>query len=167
MSEPLRWSDQVSEAEPITNRLRHGSSTVASLVPPIFGAYARPLHPIDIGTAVDRTYIRWRQFLPPDAPVFDRRVQFAHLMEGTGADFVGQPPNGLLPIGDAQTLIQVLARFTTTPAQYWFCLWDGFGWPNTVPLSRTPTTSLTRGSSAVGIIELSLAALSAKFRQEI
>jgi hypothetical protein len=45
------------------------------------------------------------------------------------------PRQGSLEADDARTLIEVLGRHTGTPGRCWFCLWDGYGWGRSVPLT--------------------------------
>lgn len=43
------------------------------------------------------------------------------------ADGADEPQAGGLVAGDAGALAALLARFTRTPDDCWFCLWDGYG----------------------------------------
>jgi hypothetical protein len=54
---------------------------------------------------------------------FDAYVRLDHPI-GDGAD---EPWDGGLLAGDAEALAAILAGFTTTPDDCWFCLWDGYG----------------------------------------
>jgi hypothetical protein len=126
---------------------------VTSLVPPVFDAYARVFHP-----AVRYADDGWLDDdgpLPPDedvtwAEVADFNGRIAHpAMEWasiTGAwefrasdDQPGMwndaPAEGHLPVSVARRLAAVLARHSSTPADCWFGLWDGFG--------HTPATEQT------------------------
>lgn len=44
------------------------------------------------------------------------------------------PDEGSLYGPDAQVLAEVARKWTTTPDDCWFCVWDGYGWANAVPL---------------------------------
>jgi hypothetical protein len=145
--------DDVTAARWIADALRD-DATVGSLVPPVFEAYARVFHP-----AVRYPDDDW---LPDDEaePAPDEDVTWAEVAAFNGrtahpamewASITGSwvfrasedqpglwndaPAEGHLPVPVATRLAAVLRRFTTTPEDCWFGLWDGFG--------HTPATELT------------------------
>src|SRR3954467_14756014 len=125
---------------------------VSSLVPPVFDAYARVFHPA-VRYPDDELF-----GIDPDEPDVD--VTWAEVaafngrtahpaMEWTSItgswEFRGSedqpglwndaPAEGHLPVSVAARLAAVLRRFTSTPEDCWFGLWDGFG--------HTPATEET------------------------
>src|SRR3954452_13398231 len=105
--------------------------TVASLVPPVFAAYARVLHPAIRYEGDDDVDVRW----PAVAALNDRSAH--RLMQWpaiTGSwDFIADddqpelwndsPAEGHLPAPVADRLAAVLAGHTATPDDCWFGAW--------------------------------------------
>jgi hypothetical protein len=128
---------------------------VSSLVPPVFDAYARVFHPAVRYPDDDRLPAADAAPLPPDEEVtwaevaaFNGRTAHPSMewVSITGSwEFRGNddqpgvwndaPAEGHLPVSVATRLTAVLRRFTTTPEECWFGLWDGF--------DHTPDTRLT------------------------
>ncbi len=123
-------SDAVHAADWIVTQLADRTYRVRMLLPPVFRAYARILHPVVTGTSEGRRLTRWHEIAaraglaPPD-----RRVQFPALTAGPGAHAADDPPHGELPGEDRDALLSVLAACTSTVRQCWFCVWDGYGPP--------------------------------------
>ena len=56
----------------------------------------------------------------------------------------GPPPsNGSLPAAEAQTLVDILRTFTTTPDRCYFGLWEGYGVPELREFEPYPRLQLT------------------------
>ncbi|GAA4975460.1 hypothetical protein [Kineococcus glutinatus] len=119
---------------------------VASLVPPVFEAYARVVHPAhrldETGREVEVTW----------AEVAAANGRRAH----AGMEWIGitgswrylhgdtqpgvwdtEPEEGSLPAAQAAALVQVLARFTATPRECFYAVWNGFGASAVPPAART------------------------------
>lgn len=123
------------------------ANIVTSVVPGGFEAYLRLLHPVEIPGRDHGDLVRWNDVaawsgmplrpyaefhsiaLPPDRPVVDPP------WKGQG------PQEGSLFPPDAEVLAEILRAHTTTPESCWFCVWDGYGWDNTVAF--TSVKSLT------------------------
>ncbi|HEY1832292.1 MAG TPA: hypothetical protein VGG38_18800 [Acidimicrobiales bacterium] len=61
--------------------------------------------------------------LPPERPT-------------TPSPVFGQGPRqGSLYLPDVEVLAEIGRRWTSTPELCWFCLWDGYGWNNVIPLT--------------------------------
>jgi hypothetical protein len=128
---------------------------VTSLIPPVFDAYARVFHP-----AVRYSDDELFGIDTDDEPADDEDVTWAEVAAFNGrrahpamewASITGSwafrgsddqpgmwndaPAEGHLPVSVATRLAAVLARHTTTPADCWFGIWDGFG--------HSPTTDET------------------------
>ena len=136
----LSWSTRVDEADWIAERLlAPDERVVASIVPGGFDAYVRLLHPIGAGTNPEGIRVRWSEVAAWSGWPLDRDSQFHAI--AVSRDGSEQPPSwrsaqprrGRLEPDDAGALIDVLARHTSTPRRCWFCLWDGYGWQDTVP----------------------------------
>jgi hypothetical protein len=127
-------------------------ATVASLVPPVFEAYARVFHPAvrypfdDAADPVPAGAIV--SDLPPDEDVswaevaaFNGRIPHPAMEWAsiTGSwDFRDSddqpgmwndaPAEGHLPTSTAARMVPVLARHTARPTDCWFGVWSGFGY---------------------------------------
>jgi hypothetical protein len=110
----------------------HG--TVGSLVPPVFAAYARVLHPAYRYEDDDDAEVSWTEVAAFNGTAAHALVQWPSL---TGSwDYVrdddqpevwnGAPDEGHLPAALAARLAAVLTHHTTTPADCWFGIWQGF-----------------------------------------
>jgi hypothetical protein len=126
---------------------------VSSLVPPVFDAYARVFHPAV--RYADDEWLDDEGPLPPDEDVtwaevaaFNGRtahpaMEWASITgswEFRGSDdqpgmWNDAPAEGHLPVSVATRLTAALSSHTSTPADCWFGLWDGFG--------HSPATDLT------------------------
>ncbi|MGY1602873.1 hypothetical protein [Geodermatophilus sp. SYSU D00815] len=105
--------------------------TVGSLVPPVFAAYARVLHPAIRYEGVDDVEVPWAAVAELNDRTAHRLMQWAAI---TGAwDFVADddqpelwndsPAEGHLPVPVAARLAAVLAAHTTTPGDCFFGVW--------------------------------------------
>jgi hypothetical protein len=131
---------------------------VSSLVPPVFDAYARVFHPavrypddelFGIETDSDSDSdaadedVTWAEVAAFNGRTAHPAMEWASITgswEFRGSDdqpgmWNDAPAEGHLPVSVATRLTAVLRRFTTTPEDCWFGLWDGFG--------HTPATELT------------------------
>lgn len=109
--------------------------TLAALLPPVFVAYARVLHPAYRFEDLDDVEVRWAAVAAHNGRRAHPRMQWAAV---TGSwEYVADadqpelwndsPAEGHLPADVALRLAAVLARHTTTPADCWFGVWSGFG----------------------------------------
>jgi hypothetical protein len=118
---------------------------VGSVVPPVFDAFARVFHPAvryaddwfdDDGPLPPDEDVTWAEVAAFNGRTAHRAMEWASI---TGSwDFRGSddqpgmwndaPAEGHLPVSVASRLAAVLSRHTTTPADCWFGVWDGFGW---------------------------------------
>jgi hypothetical protein len=118
-------------------------SGVGSLVPPVFKAYARILHPAGrgdpaVGGAGPRlgrgSPVHWAAVAEWSGGVIHSCVQFEALARpraGTplqAPPFDAPPPSGNLPPPLLAALLDLLRQHTTTPDRCWFGLWEGCGW---------------------------------------
>jgi hypothetical protein len=101
---------------------------VGALVPPVFAAYARVLHPAVRYAGDDDVAVPWAEVAAANATVVHPLVQWPGL---TGSwDFVADdnqsplwddaPAEGHLPAESAARLAAVLAGHTSTPRECWF-----------------------------------------------
>ena len=142
--------DDVSGGDWIAPAL-HGrpAGTVASLVPPVFEAYARVFHPavryaddVEIGDVSEEPDedVTWAEIAAYNGRTAHPAMEWASI---TGAwEFVGSddqpgmwndsPAQGHLPSETAARMAAVLVRHTTTPADCWFGVdntWHGDAGP--------------------------------------
>lgn len=101
------------------------------LVPPVFEAYRRVLHPA-YGVGVD--FARWADVAAYTGAVMHPTVEWGSILEagvrsghGIGDQVVwgDSPRTGDLEPSHRQALAAVLATFTTTPDDCWFGVWEG------------------------------------------
>ena len=109
--------------------------TVSSLVPPVFAAYARVLHPaVRYAGDVD-VEVCWAQVAAHNGTVAHPLMQWPAITGGwqyvNEADqpelWNDRPPEGHLPTAVAARMAAVLRRHTGTPDDCWFGVWHGFG----------------------------------------
>jgi hypothetical protein len=132
----IAWSELIEEGDWIGDRLATPvGSTVTSIIPGGFPAYARILHPAVLAGAEEEDgQARWSQVsawsglelrpnaqfhsvaLPPQGPV---RPELAGCRP---------PRKGILTAADCSVLASLLRPHTTTPEGCWFCLWEGYAW---------------------------------------
>jgi hypothetical protein len=104
--------------------------TVAALVPPVFEAHARVLHPAVRYVGLDDVHVPWAEVARANATTVHPAAQWGALTGST--DFYAEdnqsplwddaPAMGHLPEHVAATLAAVLRRHTTTPGDCWFAL---------------------------------------------
>jgi hypothetical protein len=119
--------DDVTPGRWITDAVRE-NSTVGSLVPPVFEAYARVFHPAARYVGDDDVDVTWAEVAAANATVAHPAMEWASitgLMEFFDqADqsplWDGAPARGHLPADVAQALAGVLRRHTSTPEDCWF-----------------------------------------------
>jgi hypothetical protein len=135
---PFRPADDAAVATWVTNRLQGFATSVVSIVPAEFPAYARIYHPAWRTINGIRAPVRWSEVAKANKRIAHRRMQWPGIM---GSYHVSQnqappassdtsfenPSEGSLPLEVARTLWQVLAPYTRTATTCWFAVWEGFG----------------------------------------
>jgi hypothetical protein len=142
--------------------------TVAALVPPLFAAYGRVLHPAVRYAGDDDVEVPWAAVAAANAAVAHPLMQWPAVTGGW--EFVAEedqsplwddsPAEGHLPSPVATRLAAVLRRHTGTPDDCRFGVWQGWGSVrSTGPLLRLPGREhlLVRGP-----VELAAANLAAE-----
>ncbi len=109
--------------------------TVASLLPPVFEAYARVFHPAYRYEGLDDDGVTWAAVATANGATPHPLMQWPAITGGW--EFLvddsqpplwdGPPAEGHLPVEVAGPLAAVLAAHTSTPDECWFGRWDGFG----------------------------------------
>ena len=110
-------------------------ATVASLVPPVFEAYARVFHPAYRYAGLDDDEVTWAEVAAANGTVPHPLMQWPAITGGweylvddsQPPVWDGPPAEGHLPVEVAGPLAAVLAAHTTTPDECWFGRWHGFG----------------------------------------
>jgi hypothetical protein len=126
--------DDVSPGQWIADAVRH-DSTVGSLVPPVFEAYARVFHPVTRFDGPDDVDVPWAEVAAANVTVAHPAMEWGSitgLMEffhhGDQSPLWDMAPaHGHLPEHVAQRLIEVLGRHTGSRGDCWFGVWNGFG----------------------------------------
>jgi hypothetical protein len=141
----VELSAEVTEAAWIAGRLSSfDSGVVTSVVPGGFEAYARVLHPLEEPGYAGDGPVRWAEVAAWSGVALVPGDQFPDIAlpehEPVGVEpWSGQGPReGTLYRSDADVLVEVLARHTTTPHRCWYCVWDGWGPSSPGPRVRLP-----------------------------
>jgi hypothetical protein len=137
-----------------SGRRRGEPGTVGSIVPAVFDAYARILHPAVRYAGDDDVEVPWSDVAAHNGTVVHPLVQWDALTRGP---VEAQPPvwddgpsEGHLPVAVATRLAGVLGRHTTTPENCLLGRWDGFGYD--VPDPNDPPRLLLRGGHDVVLV---------------
>ncbi|MGY2064791.1 hypothetical protein [Blastococcus sp. SYSU DS0619] len=140
---------------------RQHRGTVASLVPPVFPAYARVLHPAYRYDGDDDVEIPWSAVAALNGTVAHPLMQWPAVTGGweylqedsQPPTWDGAPAEGHLPTTVAARMAAVLARHTTSPGDCLLGRWTGSdadavrGLP-TLPLPEARDVVLVRGEPA-------------------
>ena len=125
-----------SAADWLVRRLwpsRGKQTQVGARVPDVYLAFGRLLHPARSAVPDGPGVIRWSQIAAARGLAIDSGVRFRELAGWRdGPDPpppLAAPLDGSLDEEECLALGDVLARFTRRPGTVWYCLWDGYGWP--------------------------------------
>lgn len=138
--------------------LRGFGESVRSLVPEVFPAYARILHP-----AYRRGQrVRWAEIAQANGRPTGPMMRLSSLTCSDEYEVTSQPGVfdeapwiGALPPDTAEPLVAVLARHTTTADRCWLALWEGWsGLPESVRSWPTFQTPEHRYHLGLGPIEI-------------
>ncbi|MCK9894219.1 hypothetical protein [Frankia sp. AgB32] len=80
---------------------------------------------------------RWPEIAEHQGVALTAETRYLDLI--AGSDRWGRPSDGGLDAHETAALARVLSRFTTSPEQVYFCLWEGFGLPATRARENRPT----------------------------
>jgi hypothetical protein len=142
-----------------SGRRRGRPDTVSALVPAVFEAYARVLHPAIRYDGDDDVEVSWRDVAMHNGTTAHPGMQWIAVTRGP---VESQPPvwddgpsEGHLPVPVAARLADVLRRHTDTPDACLFARWDGFGYD--LPDPEVPPRLLLRGGKDVVLLRGSIA----------
>ena len=144
-----------------------GRTGVAGLVPAVFPAYARLLHPAVRYAGDDDVDVTWAEVADDNGTLVHPLMQWPAITGGweylhedsQPPTWDGAPAEGHLPVGVAARLAAVLARHTATPEDCLFGRWDGFGFDDLgaaprLPLPGSHDVVLVRGAVADAVRNL-------------
>jgi hypothetical protein len=135
-------------------RRRGERGTVSALVPAVFEAYARVLHPAVRYDGDDDVEVPWSEVATHNGTVAHRLMQWVALTRGPvdsqAPVWDDGPSEGHLPVAVADRLATVLAGHTGTPEECLLGRWDGFGFDLADP--DTPPRLLLRGGHDVVLV---------------
>jgi hypothetical protein len=140
-------------------------AVVACLVPPVFAAYARVFHPAIRYAEDDDVEVGWAAVAAANGTTGHPLMQWASVTgsleyfenDDQAPLWHGAPARGHLPVPQAERLVDVLRRHTTTPGDCWFGVAAALG----NPVAKAATLALPRGPVWLvrGPIELAAANL--------
>ena len=131
----LEFSEDVSAARWVEERLTLSDfSTVRSLLPSGFAAYAHVFHPAYLNGDEEQP-VRWSTVASWTGRTVHPLMQFqrvAGLPEGPHINepdppWGSHPKVGSIPEAECRTLVEPLRGFTITSGICYFCLWEGNG----------------------------------------
>lgn len=104
--------------------------SVGSLVPTLFQAYGRVLHPAQGPAGLP---IRWDEVAAWSGRTMHGLAQFAAIanpldVQAGPAPFIARPEDGALPRPSLAALVGTLAVYTATPESCFVGVWEGRGW---------------------------------------
>jgi hypothetical protein len=151
----LLVEDDVSRGVWVSSARRRGEAgTVSALVPAVFEAYARILHPAIRYDGDDDVEVSWSEVAAHNGTTAHPHVQWVAVTRGP---VESQPPvwddgpsEGHLPVAVAARLVAVLARHTATPDDCLLARWDGYGYD--LPHPEVPPRLLLRGGKDVVLL---------------
>ncbi|HUQ45942.1 MAG TPA: hypothetical protein VM033_04790 [Gemmatimonadaceae bacterium] len=115
------------------------ATSVASVLPGHFPAYARVYHPFDNGVGSPMAALTWRELAAlTGCELRDPATAEEFALRGVPN---AQARVGTLPPALIEALIEPLSKATTTPEQCLFATWEGFG-ASAVPPTLTPRLEL-------------------------
>ncbi|WP_432564471.1 hypothetical protein [Kineococcus sp. SYSU DK003] len=138
--------DDVSAADWVVAAVRNVDHTVGSLVPPVFEAYARVFHPAARQDASGGDVeVSWAQVAAANGRLAHAGMEWVaitgswkyHHGDTQPGVWDAEPDEGSLPAAQGEALVQVLRRFTTTPQECFYAVWEGYGSSVLAPVSRT------------------------------
>jgi hypothetical protein len=100
------------------------------------------LHPARSATSDGPDEIGWSQIAAERGTSIDSGVRFTDLVgwrDGPDPPFpYSAPLRGSLTEEQNIALAEILAGFTGRPGKVWYCLWDGYGWPELPAYGQGP-----------------------------
>ena len=132
----LRLVDDVNSADWIVASVRNFLHDVGSLLPVTFAAYGRVFHPAGRASAGgDQVEVPWGEVAAANGRIAHAVMEWVALTgdwrfmtEGGQPGVWDYPPSiGELPVRQEASLADILERFTTTPSECWFAVWEGYG----------------------------------------
>ena len=139
--------DDVSTGDWVTAALPRFDATIGSLVPPIYPAYTRVLHPAMrvVSDSGEQVPVRWTEVAAATSAVIHPIVEWFSLLhagisrgagDGKGTVWDDAPEIGDMPEEQFVALAAVLAGHTDTPDDCWFGFWEGRGAAQSLGLPR-------------------------------
>lgn len=132
LERPAIWSSQVSEADWVSQALRHPVSSPDEFVVGGFEAYGQVMHPAEEGRREDRV-VRWSEVaawsgLPLEPQAGFESIALPQSRPVSPRPWAGQGPDiGRLYGPYVEALVTILREWTQEPDSCWFCLWDSHG----------------------------------------
>lgn len=124
----IRIAENADEAAWIAGLVGPFASGVGGLVPRVFGAYARVFHPAH---AWDGSEVRWATVAASSGRTMHALAEFIALSPevrtSAGHPVLQPPSDGELPPTTLATLVDDFARYTSTPDDCHFGVWEGYG----------------------------------------
>ena len=146
----INWAASTLDADWIASRVGDLGDGVTSVVPSGYEAYARILHPAwsEGRTRDDDVPVRWREVAEWSGLDMTRLAQFHSIALSPNQDpgpapYSRGPDEGSLSEPDLHPLVGSLSRWTSTPDDCFFCVWEGWGYLGVPPeVERGPRVRL-------------------------
>lgn len=128
--EVVQHPDEAAWLRPRLLPSGHGLGTrTGSVVPTGFDSYVSVFHPPTIGGREGRREARWSDVAERTGSRTHPGMQWdaiAHTGDDDGLIDVGNPWPGSLTQAQSRSLAEILRRYTSTPEQCWFAVWEGW-----------------------------------------
>jgi len=115
---------------------------VAEIIPAGFAAYARIFHPAY--SSVENREISWDEIARITGKTSHSKMQWHLITACSHSDIcmkgLETPVMGHLPEKQAKALAEILYKYTSTPDNCYFAIWDGWGYPSLKMLEKQTTS---------------------------
>ena len=130
--EGLELLTDLSQARWVEERLWTWKTQVllGALLPDVFPAYARVLHPASLGSSGEAEPVRWSTVASWTGATVHPRMQFGNIAKlpyPYEPSWGEAPEEGIFPGAECRALVELLREFTATPDTCYSCYWEGYG----------------------------------------
>jgi hypothetical protein len=133
---PHEWSEDTEQAAWWVDALHPFAQDVGSVVPDVFPAFARVLHPVHEGGRRRS----WADVAREHGRIAHAEMQLHEISRPLGAPRVveyqmdGRVEWGSLPLPELEVLGEIVERHTRTASRCWFAVWEGYAQLTLLPV---------------------------------